>query len=115
MKNGLNSQIDSMNQSMVKFAGEISNAFGMIIYPDGRTEFASFDSDEADLEKMQEIVGGLIEIISVGKGKLLICNEEGKINDLPINVYATYMYQKAYSTEDYICGTVLFINQEFVK
>ena len=115
MKNGLNSQIDSLNQSMVKFAGEISNAFGMIINPEGRTEFVSFDSDEADLDKMQEIVGGLIEIVTVGNGKLLIFNEEGKINDLSINVHATYLFQKRYNTDDYICGTVLYINQEFVK
>ena len=34
----------------------------------------------------QEFVGGYIEVISIGNGIDLVCNEEGKINNLKPNV-----------------------------
>ena len=38
------------------------------------------------LEALQEIVGGYIEVVTLVRNKaVLICNEEGKINDLPYN------------------------------
>lgn len=40
---------------------------------------------ENTLEAKQELVGGLIEVIPY-KDALLICNEEGKIDNLPINL-----------------------------
>ena len=43
---------------------------------------------ENELEPMQEFVGGYIEILDRvyigGKRFLLVCNEEGKLNDLPL-------------------------------
>lgn len=40
----------------------------------------------ASLEEMQEAVGGLIEVISPFDDDIcLVCNEEGKINNLPLN------------------------------
>lgn len=38
-----------------------------------------------DFHAMQEIVGGLIEIVSAGDGIILVANEEGMIRDLPYN------------------------------
>lgn len=40
------------------------------------------------LEAFQNAVGGYIEVVSVGRGMngVLICNEEGKLLDLPLNV-----------------------------
>lgn len=51
---------------------------------------------EHSLEKMQSIVGGLIEFVALEENVDLICNEEGKINNLPINRIVT---------NDVICGT----------
>lgn len=43
---------------------------------------------ENELEPMQELVGGYIEILNRvdigGKRFVLVCNEEGKLNDLPL-------------------------------
>ena len=43
---------------------------------------------ENELEPMQEFVGGYIEILDRvyigGKRFVLVCNEEGKLNDLPL-------------------------------
>lgn len=40
---------------------------------------------ESSLESLQYIVGGLIEYINLENNVDLICNEEGKINNLPFN------------------------------
>ena len=38
------------------------------------------------LDEMKAIVGGWIEIVSLGGGLDLCCNEEGKLMGLPLNV-----------------------------
>ena len=40
---------------------------------------------ENDLKKLQEIVGGYIETVSVCTEFVIICNEEGRIKQLPYN------------------------------
>jgi len=54
----------------------------------------------ATLEAMQGLVGGLIEVVYPWPDSpaVLICNEEGKINGLPLNRYVP-------SIQDVICGT----------
>lgn len=39
------------------------------------------------LRNLQRIVGGHIETVSVGFNSVLICNEEGKLRNLPRNFY----------------------------
>ena len=53
------------------------------------------------LEAMQEIVGGYIETVTLEDELVLICNEEGKLNGLPMNRTITEPY------DDMICGTFL--------
>lgn len=48
------------------------------------------------LKNLQGIVGGLIEFVEIEHNVDLICNEEGKINNLPMNRIIT---------NDVICGT----------
>lgn len=40
---------------------------------------------ENSLESMQKLVGGYIETVTLLEDLVLICNEEGKINDSPFN------------------------------
>lgn len=42
---------------------------------------------ENNLEKLHELVGGYIECISIDKNVMLVCNDEGKVMDLPMNRY----------------------------
>ena len=56
------------------------------------------------LKKMQDLVGGLIEIVKVSEGRVLIINEEGKIHGLPVNNVASMIFD---SDTDYIVGDVL--------
>lgn len=37
------------------------------------------------LSELQELVGGLIETVSFATDAVIICNEEGLINDSPFN------------------------------
>ena len=58
---------------------------------------------DGSLEGMQKVVGGLIEMIPIDdRGSCLICNEEGKINDLPLN---RALVDKDGRVTDIIAGT----------
>lgn len=61
---------------------------------------------ENTLEKLQELVGGYIEVFYPFEDKVaVIANEEGKINGLPLN-RALYCDSKIY---DIIAGTFLVV------
>tara|TARA_R110002167_G_scaffold44010_2_gene132672 strand:+ start:1754 stop:2005 length:252 start_codon:yes stop_codon:yes gene_type:complete len=46
------------------------------------------------LSTMQKIVGGYIEIIYLKDNYILIVNEEGRLRNLPINNYASFLAQR---------------------
>ncbi len=46
------------------------------------------------LEELQAIVGGHIEIVALSDGRLMVCNEEGKLLGLPFNAKATALFAK---------------------
>ena len=53
---------------------------------------------EHTLKNLQKIVGGYIEILQLDYNTDLVCNDEGKINRLPINRFIDY---------DIIAGTFI--------
>ncbi|MGL4573045.1 MAG: DUF3846 domain-containing protein [Clostridium sp.] len=42
--------------------------------------------DLMDIKELQQLVGGYIETIPMANGILLVCNEEGMIKNLPVNM-----------------------------
>lgn len=58
------------------------------------------------LEELQGIVGGYIECLNLSDGRLLVCNEEGKLKGLALNERATELVRKN-GYNDYIVGDVL--------
>lgn len=66
----------------------------VIIAVDGSEEVVSPRNGRTfELDEMQAIVGGLIEIVSCkDDSKLMVINEEGKLNGLPLNEKATELY-----------------------
>jgi hypothetical protein len=48
--------------------------------------------DISSLEKQQNLVGGYIQYVYPKAGKVLIVNEEGLLNQLPINDKASEVY-----------------------
>ena len=81
---------------IIKTNGEV-----LEVEPKNGTDFS--------LEEMQAIVGGYIEIVSLGDD-LMVVNEEGKLIGLPINDVATAMI-----TNDIIVGDVLICKNNQIK
>lgn len=73
---------------------------------------------ENTLKSLQSTVGGYIEVLSMDHldpNLILICNEEGKLMDLPVNRTLHNRYGNAL---DYIAGTFIICaerNGEFVS
>lgn len=65
------------------------------------------------LNELNEIVDGYIEVLHIGD-KLLVCNEEGKLNNLSYNAKATRLINAA-GIKDYIVGNVLFCDKDKIK
>lgn len=49
-------------------------------------EKARWQEIENDLKTMQQIVGGYVEEIKIFSDLSVLCNEEGKLRDLPYNL-----------------------------
>lgn len=67
------------------------------------------------LEELQAIVGGLIQIIEISDTEIMVINEEGKLENLPLNEQATAIYQKQVYEGDFIVGDVLICKDEEVR
>ena len=61
------------------------------------------------LQELQDIVKGYIEVVYLKDGRLMIINEEGKLNDLAPNPQATKLYNI-----DYIVGDVLVTPKKYI-
>jgi hypothetical protein len=61
------------------------------------------------LKELQDIVKGYIEIVNLQDGRLMIVNEEGKLDGLKPNPEATKLY-----VHDYIVGDVLVTPQQYI-
>lgn len=74
---------------------QIIKANGEIIetQPSNGTDFS--------LPELQAVVGGFIEVVHLADGRLMVVNEEGKLNGLPFNKKASELYP------DVIVGDVL--------
>lgn len=67
------------------------------------------------LEELQAIVGGLIQIIEINDTEIMVINEEVKLENLPLNEQATAIYQKQVYDGDFIVGDVLICKNEEVR
>ena len=86
-----------------------------------KTETKIISDRELSLKEMQDIVGGMIQV-AYDDGKMqIICNEEGKMFDLPLNKKATEIWHDKlskfnsnpnYEPQDYLVGTVLILRDK---
>lgn len=86
---------------------------GLLIKPSGEAKDVFFD-DGVTLADLQKCVEGYIEIIWLKGGKVLIVNEEGKINGLEKNMRATYLVQE-HGLIDFIVGNALLIESKYIN
>lgn len=72
-----------------------------------RSDVSPARGAKLSLREMQALVGGYIEILRLADGRLLVCNEEGKLRGLPLNDVATELFQVDRAWYDPIVGDVL--------
>jgi len=65
--------------------------------------------DEPTLEQAQKFVGGYVEGIEFPTGDYLIINEEGKLQNLPLNEKATKLWRETFTKAEYVFGFDDFI------
>jgi len=82
-----------------------------LIKADGTsTEVTPKNKKDFSLEELQKFVGGYIELCNTSDGRLMVANEEGRMNRLPENKTATALYRHSV-----IVGDVLVCKQNEVK
>lgn len=64
------------------------------------------------LKAYQDAVGGYIEVVSLTERYALIVNEEGKLQDLPLNNRATAICQRYLNTSDVIAGDAFIVKKD---
>jgi hypothetical protein len=83
---------------------------GKLIKANGElTEVSPANGKKFGLDELQKFVGGYIEILSLG-ALVMVVNEEGKLNGLPVNLNATDIWGK-----DVIVGDVLICSPNLIK
>ncbi|MBQ0161100.1 MAG: DUF3846 domain-containing protein [Bacteroidales bacterium] len=78
-----------------------ANGEAFSVHPKNGTDF--------ELEELQEMVGGLIEIVHLPKGMIAVVNEEGMILELPLNDAMAVLFGMP------LWGDVLVCKSEEVK
>jgi hypothetical protein len=73
-------------------------------------------------DTMRAAVAGMVEIVPMPNGKVLICNEEGKLIGLPENPRATQLWKKLYPIEKYphnndelVVGNVIIADESLAR
>ena len=87
-----------------------------IIYTDKEAEdYTPKNGKTFELDEMQGIVGGYIEIINLKDGRMMIVDEEGKLNNKAVNIPATNILRHDRYTTDYIVGTAIVCDADMIK
>ena len=86
-----------------------------IIYTDKEAEdYTPKNGKMFELDELQGIVGGWIEIIRLKDGRIIVINEEGKSKDKAVNIPATNIMRRDHYTTDYIVGTAIVCDDDMV-
>ena len=94
----------------------LNNHNGLILYAEPKVGLEVFPKNKKDfsLKELQEFVKGHIEIVTFDDF-IMVINEEGKLQNLPLNFVATLLYQSYYGDTDYIVGDCLICKNALVK
>lgn len=77
-------------------------------------EVVPANGTDFQLEELQAMVGGYIEIVPAGKGKIMVIDDEGKCKHKPLNNAATKIFVQA-GYYDIIVGDALVCDSEMVQ
>lgn len=87
----------------------------LILYTNGRIEVIGQDEEELELEKLQKIVGGFIEIVNTRfrTDLTMVVDDEGLLKNKPLNPYATLLYGGVLSGAHIAGDAVLCIRKDY--
>ena len=87
-----------------------------VYYPNGDFQETQPKNGTAfELEEMQEIVGGYIELVHLNDGRIIVVNEDGLNLNLPVNIEATNILRRDHSTTQYIVGNAIVCDSDMVE
>ena len=87
-----------------------------IIYTDkGAEDYTPKNGTTFELEEIQKIVGGYIEIVRLNDGRIIIVNEDGLSLNLPVNIEATNILRRDHSTTEYIVGNAIVCDADMIE
>ena len=87
-----------------------------VYYPNGDfQETQPNNGSTFELEELQEVVGGYIEIVRLNDGRIIIVNEDGLSLNLPVNIEATNILRRDHSTTQYIVGNAIVCDADMVE
>lgn len=87
-----------------------------VYYPNGDfQETQPNNGSTFELEELQEVVGGYIEIVRLNDGRVIIVNEDGLSLNLPVNIEATNILRRDHSTTQYIVGTAIVCDADMLE
>ena len=89
-------------------------AHGILLKSSGKSEKIEFSGKMVTLKEMQDCVKGYIEFVRILDNKIMVVNEEGKIDGLEFNTSATLFLQNN-GISHIIVGDVLIIDSKFVN
>jgi hypothetical protein len=70
------------------------------------TEVLDLTNDEYD--QLSRAVDGWIQAVNLNPNLTIWCNEEGKLNGLPVNIAGTAVWEEYFGRTDVIVGNVVF-------
>lgn len=87
-----------------------------VYYPNGDfQETQPKNGSTFELEELQEVVGGYIELVRLNDGRIIIVNEDGLSLNLPVNIEATNILRRDHSTTQYIVGNAIVCDADMVE
>ncbi len=93
------------------------NCRAELVRADGSVEpIAPANGRDFKLDELRKLVGdGWIQVVPLTRGRVLVCDEEGKLKGLPINAEATKRWAEVYGRTDIIVGDVCFVAREQIR
>lgn len=87
-----------------------------IIYTDKEAEdYTPKNGKTFELDELQGIVGGWIEIVRLKDGRIIVIDEDGKSKNKAVNIPATNILRRDHFTTDYIVGTAIVCDDDMIE
>ena len=111
----MNKQGQELYDSLPSTPTSMQGGFGSFIKANGETTHINPENGKNfTLKELQKFVGGYIELIHF-EHTVMVVNEEGRLNNLPINEKATDIYFKRFGDRSGIVGDVFLCPSEMIN